>query len=141
MPVTTSPTRDENFLEDDLLGRLRRDAPELFLALRELDLVLELDAGGVLLAVHPIDVLRVTQRDLGGRVLDRLDDLLHGEELDVSRLVVQARLEVLAVLAIGLARGRQNGFLDGRDDDGRIDASLLGQRLDRLHERVGTHCV
>ena len=69
------------------------------------------------------------------RILDVLDDVLDGEQVDLAGLLVEARLQVLVRLVV-LARRRQDGVFDGSDDRVGLDAFFLGQRLDRLHQRV-----
>ena len=61
--------------------------------------------------------------------------MLDGEQVDLASLLVEARLQVLVRLVV-LARGRQNGIFDGGDDGLGLDALFLGERLDRLHQRV-----
>ena len=125
-----------DLLEDHLLGGLRGDAAEHFGRLRELHLVAELDAVGHLVAVErPVHLARFVERDLGRRVGHLLDDGLEREQIDLAGLGVEPRLQVLAGLVV-LARGGRDRFFDGADDDVGLDALFLGQRLDRLLQRI-----
>src|SRR5262249_25519406 len=84
-------------LRDHLLGRLRRDAAELLGLFRKLDF--HSDFGFV--AVEPA---RFVERDLFRRVRDVGYDQADGVELDLSRLEIEARAQVLITLE-DLARG------------------------------------
>jgi hypothetical protein len=71
----------------------------------------------------------------GRRIGHVLDDVLGREEVDLSRFLVEAGLQVLVGLVV-LARRGQDGVLDRGDDRVGLDAFFLGERLDRLHQRV-----
>ena len=125
-----------HLLEDDLLGGLRGDAAEHFGRLREFHLVAELDAVGDFVAVErPVHVARFVERDLGRRVRHVLDHGLQREQIDLAGLGVEARLQVLAGLVVLARRGRDR-FFDGGDDDIGLDAFFLGERFDRLLQRI-----
>ena len=60
---------------------------------------------------------------------------LEREQVDLAGLGVEARLQVLAGLVV-LARGGRDRVLDGADDDVGLDALFLGERFDRLLQRI-----
>ena len=95
-----------HLLEDHLLGGLRGDAPEHVGALRELDL--HVDFGFL-----AVELLRLVSEISVAGFVDVGDDVLDGEEVDLARLLVEARLQVLGRLVV-LARRRQHGVLDAR---------------------------
>ena len=117
-----------HLLEDHLLGGLRRDPAEHVGALRELDL--HVDFG-----FFAVELLRFLQRDLGRVVGHVGHDVLDGEQIDLAGFLIEPRLQVLVRLVV-LARRRQDGVLDRGDDRVGLDAFFLGERLDRLHQRV-----
>jgi hypothetical protein len=117
-----------HLLEDDLLGRLRRDPPQHVGALRELDL-------HVHFRFLAVEFLCLFQRDLGRVIGDFRHDVLDGEQIDLARLLVETRLQVLVRLVV-LARRRQHGIFDRGNDRLGLDAFFLGECLDRLHQRV-----
>ena len=117
-----------HLLEDHLLGGLRGDAAEDVGPLGELDLHVDFR----FLAVQ---LLRFLERDLGRRVGHFVDDVLGGEQIDLARLLVEARLQVLVRFVI-LPRGGEDRVLDRANDDIGFDALLFGECLDRLHEGV-----
>jgi hypothetical protein len=82
-----------DFLEDDLLRGLGRDAPEHVRALRELDL-------HVHFRFVPVEVLGFLQRDLRRVVGDLGHDVLDCEQIDLSRFGVEPRLQVLVGLVV-----------------------------------------
>ncbi len=125
-----------DFLEDDLLGRLRGDAPEYFGRLGKLHLVADLDAVGDLLAVErPVQLPGFIDADLDRGVGDVLNNLLDGEEVHLAGVGVESGLQILAGLVV-LARGGRDRFFNGADDDVGLDALLLRQRLDCLLQRI-----
>ena len=82
-----------DLLEDHLLGRLGRDAPEHLGRLGELDL--HVDFGFL-----AVDLLRVDQRDLRRGVGHLGDDLLDGVQFHLARLGVEPRSQVLVRLVV-----------------------------------------
>ncbi len=119
-----------DFLEDHLLGGLRRDASEHLGRLRELDLVADLH-----LDTFAIQRAGFVDRDFGCGVGDLFDDGLQREEVDLAGLGVEPRLQVFTGLVVLARRGR-DGLLDGADDDVGLDALFLRQRFDRLLQRI-----
>ena len=125
-----------HLLEDDLLGRLRRDPSEHFGRLREFHLVAELDAVGDVVAIErPVDIARLVEADLGRGIGDFLHDGLEREEIDLARLHVETGFQVLAGLVV-LARGRRDRFLDRADHHVGLDPLFLGERFNRLLQRI-----
>ena len=119
-------------LDDVLLCRLRRDAPELLLRQLREQLVADLGVG--------IERrLRVLHRDLVRRVGDLIDDGLDLEELDLADVGVELGLD-LVLEPERAARGGQHGVFEGGDDDALVDAFFLAHLLDdavqiRKHRR------
>ena len=103
-----------HLLEDDLLGGLRRDAAENVGRLGKLDLHVDF-------RLVAVQLLRFGKRDFRQGIGYLLDDLAHREQLDLTRLVIELRPQVLGRLVV-LARGGQHGVLYGRDDDIGLDA-------------------
>ena len=120
-----------HLLEDHLLGGLGGDPAEDIGSFRKLDL--HVDFGFV-----AVQLLCLLEGNLCGWIRHVRDDVLDGEEIDLPGFLVEARLQVFIRLVI-LARGRQNGVFDGRDDHVGLDTLFLGERFDRLHQRV-LHC-
>ena len=120
-----------HLLEDDLLGGLRRDAPEHVGRLRELDL--HVDFG-----LFAVQLLGLGERDFRQRILDLLDDLADREQLDLPGVVVELGAQVLG-RSVVLARRGKHRVLDGGDDDVGLDALLLRHRLDALLQRIAHH--
>ena len=112
-----------HLLEDHLLRRLCGDAPEILGRPGELDL-------HVHFRLVPVELLRLGERDLIGRVRDFFDDALDGAELDLAGLGVEARAQRLVLVA--LARGRLDRVLHSADDDLRLDPFFFGDRVDLL---------
>ena len=114
-------------LDDVLLCRLRRDAPELLLRQLREQLVADLGVG--------IERrLRVLHRDLVRRVGG-----LDLEELDLADVGVELGLD-LVLEPERAARGGQHGVFEGGDDDALVDAFFLAHLLDdavqiRKHRR------
>jgi hypothetical protein len=109
-------------LDDILLGRLCGDAAEISgVELRE-QLVADLRLGIEALA-------RLVERDLHGRVLNRLDDGFGLEELDLADLGIELRLD-LTLVAEGFLRRRYHRILEGADKDRLVDALFLADLLD-----------
>jgi hypothetical protein len=121
-----------DLLEDHLLGGLGGDAAEHFRRLGKLHLVAELDAVRDVVAVQrPVHLAGFVERDFGRRRGDGLDDGLEREQVDLSGLEVEARLQVFAGLVVLAGCGR-DGFFDRADDDVGLDALFLRQCFDRL---------
>ena len=117
-----------HLLENHLLGRLRGDSPENVGGLGELDL-------HVHFGFLAVELLRFLQGDLRGGVGHVLDDLFHGEQIDLAGFMVESGPEVL-VRAVILPRRRQDRVLDGGDDHIGLDPLFLGECLDGLLQRV-----
>src|SRR2546428_262773 len=125
-----------DLLKDHLLGRLRGNAAQHFGRLREFHLVAELDAVGNLVSVErAIHLARFVDGNLGGRAGHLFDDGLQREQIHLSGLGVEPRLQVLARLVV-LAGRRRDGLLDGADDGFRLDALFFREGLDRLLQRI-----
>ena len=110
-------------LNDDLLGRLRRDAAEVFCFDFVLVNVAELD----FLLVQP----RLVQRDLGERVLDGFDHGKLHEHPHVALFGVELDAHVL-VAVVFLAEGGQQRVLDLFHHLLLGDALFLFEQLERL---------
>jgi hypothetical protein len=61
--------------------------------------------------------------------------VLDGEQLDLTTLLVELGLQLLVRLVV-LARRGQHRVFDGRDDRLWLDPFFLGERFDRLHQRI-----
>jgi hypothetical protein len=142
-----------NALEQDLLGRLRRDAAEGAARLLHVEhgaelLVLLLGALGVLRMPENLEpelladlgLETVLAGDVHGDLAlgerHRLDDGHVLEEIDVAGVRVVPGLE-LAVRAERRLRGLQDRRLHGFDQNLLVDALLLGHLLDDCAETVG----
>src|SRR5512145_383697 len=117
-----------HLLEDHLLGRLCSDAPEHVRRLGELDLRPEFGL------VDELAGVRETDLRLGD--LHLLDHMLHSEDLDLTRVLVEAATQILGRLVV-LLGGREDRVLDGGNDDIRVDVLLATDLLDLLTELVG----
>ena len=117
-----------HLLEDHLLGDLRCDAAQPHRGLEEFDF-------HVHFGFLAVKLLRFFQRNLRRRVLHVDDDLLDREQVDLAGVLVEAGFQVLVRLEV-LARGGEHGVFNSANDDIGFDAFLLGERLDRLHQRV-----
>ena len=122
-----------DLLEDDLLGGLCRNAAQSLGRLGELNLVAGLDLG-----VLAVDFPGLGDGNLGVRIGHRVDNGLDGEQFDLADLRIELGLECLVGLEY-LARRRDDRFLHRLDDDVRVDALLLGQRVNGLQQRIRAH--
>src|SRR5262249_6505415 len=109
-------------LDDVLLGGLRGDAAEI----RGVELAQKLVAD---LGLRIERLACFVQRDLGGRVLNRLDDGFGLEELDLADLGIELRLD-LALVAEGLLRRRYHRIFQGADENRLVDPLFLAHLLD-----------
>ncbi len=93
-------------LNDDLLGRLRRDAPELARIDRHFDLAAELGALG--------DLLRLLKRELNGGVFDLLlrHHIAQNVHIDLFLFLVHLHDHVVRRIGIVLAEGSQHSLVD-----------------------------
>lgn len=121
-----------DLLDDDLLGRLRRDAAE------RVGRHVEAEAERVADEHLGVDVDGFLERDLLLRVLDRLDDGLVLVDVDLSGVVVVLRLDV-AVHAEHPTRRGLDGRLHDLDDRVARDVLLVVDRVDQLRELAGDH--
>ncbi len=118
-------------LDDHLLGRLGRYPPKV---------------GGIHLDTEAIADLRLQVEfpchldvDLRLRVLHLLDHHLELEQLDFTRLFVEARLN-LPMGAVPLLRGGQHGRLERLDEDRLVYPLVLADLLDHSRE-FGKHTL
>ncbi len=134
-PLTISPMRSlyssilpialglAHFLHNDLLGRLRRDAPEIERRQRLGDPVAGL-RGGIAFA-------GVLDGDLGGVVVDLVDDEQQARETHFA----SARIDLgphLGLLPVTGAGRLLQGVLHRGDDDRSINRFLAGDRIGNL---------
>jgi hypothetical protein len=118
-------------LEDDLLGRLGVDAPE----------VLGVELLGLDELAHPgvgLVLASLIHRELGERVLDLVDDVLRPEHSDLAGLRIDADVNVL--VAFGPPIRGLDGFLD-RPDQLLAGDLLLGVELEEGAHEITTHAA
>lgn len=104
-----------DLLKDHLLRGLGRDSSQDIGGLADPDFTLQRCFG----IVFP----RLFQADFMDGVLDLLDHLLHRVHFYLPALSIEMRLEVFRGFVI-LPRGHQDGILNCRDDNLRVDAFL-----------------
>ena len=114
-----------HLLHDHLLGRLRGDAAVFQRRQRIGDGVADLGRRMVL--------ARVFQRDLVGRVLDRLDHQHVAGEPQIAGLRLDLGMHV-GFRAVARARRLGDGVLHGGDDDAAVDRLLAGDRVGDLQQ-------
>src|SRR5262249_33032423 len=112
-----------DFLKDDLLGRLRRDSPEILGRALLLDLELDIQIG------LGVQLLRLREADLGLRVGHFLDDPLAQECRELTRLPVDLDTDVLGP-GVRLTAGRLEGRLHRFKEDLLVDPLLPSDLLD-----------
>src|SRR4029453_4362512 len=108
-------------LDDHLLRDLREDAAEVLAHELDPDLVAALDLG--------IELARLRDQQLRVGIGDHLDDGAELEELDLARLVVEARLHLLCGTE-ALVRRLQHRLFERTDDHLAIDALVFGDLID-----------
>ena len=113
-----------DLLEDDLLGGLRRDAPQRIRRSSEYGSS-DTDLG------RGIDAPRFAERHLVHRILYRLHHFFHRVEADRAGLGIHVR-HIVLVGAIVLARGNQHRVLHRVEHNLRIDAFFFAQDFDGL---------
>ena len=122
LPVNRIPLCFPDFLENNLLRRLRRNAPQGVRRLRDPD-----HSANIGSRINP---LRFGQRHFQGRIDNHFSHRLHGVQLQTFfaaeiRFVVFVRLEVLP-------RRQQHGVLYGVKYDLSVNALLFTQDFNRL---------
>ena len=115
-------------LDDDLLRRLSGDAAEI--RRRHLDL------DDVAYLVVRLDRAGLSQRDLRDLVLRVLDDRLDRVDMIVTRLSGKRDADILRRAKVALV-SRDQGSLDGLEEDLFIDAFLLAELFER-HQKFLT---
>ncbi len=121
-----------NPLDDVLLRRLGRDAPELLLGQLGEQLVADLRLGVE-------RRLRVLQGDLVRRIGDLVDDRLDLEQLDLTDVGIELGLDLMLEAERPPGRG-EHGFFERRDDDALVDPFLFAHLLDDAIQ-IGLHVV
>ncbi len=119
-----------DFLENHLLGSLRRDPAQHVRRLRDLDFAFERGLQVVLPAL--------LERNFVVRVLHLLDHFLDCEDFDEAGLLVEVRLELLTRLVI-LPSRRQDGVLHCGNNHLRVNALFAAQLVNRLIEKTRRH--
>ena len=137
-----------HLLKDDLLGQLRRNAPQNVGRLIGAQLAADLGRG--------IDALGIVQRDLGDGIFDLVgvfDDRPDRVGPDLAAFLVQFGAQILLGLVV-LSGGDDDGIFHRADHDLRIDAFLPAESVDYvvqftchklmppylLNERSFRHC-
>ena len=118
-------------MKDHLLGSLRGDTAQILGRTRELDLHVDF-------RFLAVELLRFLERDLRRRVGDLGHDFLDGEQFELTRVLVEPGAQRLAL--VSLPRRRLERVLHRTDDDLRLDALFLGDRVDLLEQRIGRGC-
>src|SRR5437867_1107585 len=129
LPLDDFPFGLADFLEDHLLGRLRRDPAE----------VLDLDDGADLVPEFglAVDLASLLQGDLGLGVGHLVDDLLQGDGLDFPTLAINPHLDVFGRPVFLLRGGEQRG-LHRLEDASRVDSFFPPDLFDHC-KKLSTH--
>ena len=117
-------------LDDDLLGRLRRDASRAVGERPGRDVVSEIG--------DRADLLGVGQRHLGERVLHLLDDGLHNGDVHIAGVGVELDGDVLARRDAVAPVGRRQRGLDSRKNN-ILRQVTLGGKLSEGDNKVALH--
>ena len=116
-----------HLLQDHLLGRLRRDAPEHIGRLRGQNFRPDFRVWVLL--------LRVRQADFPLRVDNLFHHRLHRIHVHLPGFRIELSAQILFGL-VKLARGHHHRIFDGRDHHFRFDVLFPAQHLDLLIEQI-----